>query len=131
VRTQLFYTALAYRLHAELPQDLLAAVRDTQARYDLFAYLDGTHFHASFGHLSSYSSAYYTYMWSLVIAKDMFSAFDPTDLFEPGVAGRYRDEILARGGVEDAAVLVQNFLGRPFSFDAFAAWLAAAPAPIR
>jgi thimet oligopeptidase len=61
----------------------------------------------------------------------MFSAFDPTDLFEPGVAGRYRDEILARGGVEDAAVLVQNFLGRPFSFDAFAAWLAAAPAPIR
>ena len=39
---------------------------------------------ASFGHLSGYSSAYYTYMWSLVIAKDLFSAFDPADLFAPG-----------------------------------------------
>ncbi len=38
---------------------------------------------ASFGHLGGYSSAYYTYMWSLVIAKDLFSAFDPDDLFEP------------------------------------------------
>ena len=37
---------------------------------------------ASFGHLGGYSSAYYTYMWSLVIAKDLFSAFDPDDLFD-------------------------------------------------
>ena len=71
-----------------------------------------------------YSSGYYTYMWSLVIAKDLFSAFDPDDLFDLEVAGRYRDRVLAPGGSRDAADLVADFLGRPFTFDAYAAWLA-------
>ena len=35
-----------------------------------------THFHTGFGHLEGYTSAYYTYLWSKVIAKDLFSAFD-------------------------------------------------------
>jgi len=126
-RTQMFYAALSYQLHMHRPDDLTATVRDTQARYDLFAYIPDTHFHASFGHLEAYTSAYYTYMWSLVIAKDMFSAFDPSDLFDATVATRYRDEVLAPGGSDDAADLVANFLGRPYSFDAFAQWLAKAP----
>ena len=79
---------------------------------------------ASFGHLEGYGSGYYTYMWSLVIAKDLFSAFDKADLFDPEVAGRYRDLVLARGGEKDAADLVADFLGRPYTFDAYAAWLA-------
>jgi thimet oligopeptidase len=83
-----------------------------------------THFHASFGHLAGYTSAYYTYMWSLVIAKDLFSAFDPADLFAPAVARRYRERVLEPGGSRDAADLVADFLGRPYSFDAFEAWLA-------
>jgi thimet oligopeptidase len=124
VRTQMFYAALAYRLHTERPDDRTALLRETQARYDLFHYLDGTHFHASFGHLVEYTSAYYTYAWSLVIAKDLFSAFDQRNLFDPEVAGRYRDAVLARAGSADAADLVADFLGRPYSFDAFGAWLA-------
>jgi thimet oligopeptidase len=127
VRTQMFYAALSYQLHLNRPDDITALVRELQAKYDLFDYIDGTHFHASFGHLEGYTSAYYTYMWSLVIAKDMFSAFDPKDLFDPAVAHRYRDEVLARGGNADAAELVTNFLGRPYSFEAFGHWVAEAP----
>jgi thimet oligopeptidase len=123
VRTQMFYAALSYLVHRDRPQDLTAAVRDLQPRYDLFDYIDGTHFHAGFGHLSGYTSGYYTYMWSLVIAKDMFSAFDRENLLDPGVAHRYRDEVLARGGSADAADLVAAFLGRPYSFESFAKWL--------
>ena len=55
------------------------------------------HFFASFGHLEGYGSGYYTYMWSLVIAKDLFSAFDRDDLFATDVAHRYRDRVLAAG----------------------------------
>ena len=40
----------------------------------------------AFGHLDGYSSGYYTYMWSLVIAKDLFSAFDRDNLFDAEVA---------------------------------------------
>jgi thimet oligopeptidase len=130
-RTQMFYAALSYLVHRDRPADITATVRDLQAKYDVFDYVPDTHFHASFGHLEGYTSAYYTYMWSLVIAKDMFSAFDPKDMFAPEVAQRYRDEVLARGGSDDAAQLVANFLGRPTSFDAFGAWLAEQPAAVR
>ena len=99
-------------------------MRELQAAYSPFPWIEDTHMFASFGHLGGYTSAYYTYMWSLVIAKDLFSAFDPDDLFEPAVARRYRDRVLAPGGSRDAAELVTDFLGRPYTFDAYAAWLA-------
>jgi thimet oligopeptidase len=123
VRTQMFYAAISYYLHAEVPEDVAARVADLQERYDACAGVPGTHFEASFGHLGGYTSAYYTYMWSQVIAKDLFSAFDPGDLLAGEVAARYRDTILARGGAADAAELVTDFLGRPYSFAAFEAWL--------
>ena len=123
-RTQMFYAALSYRLHLENPDDLVARTRELQEQYSLFPYMDGTCMPTSFGHLDGYGSGYYTYMWSLVIAKDMFSAFDRADLFAPEVATRYRDRVLAAGGTKDAADLVADFLGRPYSVDAYAAWLA-------
>ena len=67
-------------------------------------------------------------MWSLVIAKDLFGAFDPDDLFDPEVARRYRDRVLAPGGSKDAADLVEDFLGRPYDAAAFTAWLDRSPA---
>jgi len=130
-RTQMFCAAISYWFHADRARpaaavpDLTGRMRELQERYSPLPYLDGTHMFASFGHLGGYSSAYYTYMWSLVIAKDMFNAFDAAgDLFDADVAGRYRDRVLARGGEADAADLVADFLGRPSSFDAYAAWLA-------
>ena len=123
-RTQMFYAALSYKLHIELPDDITARMFELYPEYSLVTPLEGTHFHAGFGHLEGYSSGYYTYMWSLVIAKDLFSAFDPSALFDPAVATRYRDRVLAPGGSKDAADLVADFLGRPYSFDSYAAWLA-------
>ncbi|HEX4400848.1 MAG TPA: M3 family metallopeptidase [Galbitalea sp.] len=123
VRTQTFYSAVSYFLHLDRPENRTAEVERLQAKYDLYSYLPGTHFQAAFGHLTDYSSAYYTYMWSLVIAKELFSAFNPADLFDQSVATRYRDDVLARGGSRDAEELVRDFLGRDYSFDAFATWL--------
>ncbi|WP_353355245.1 M3 family metallopeptidase [Intrasporangium sp. DVR] len=123
-RTQMFYAALSYDLHVNETADLTGRLKELMAAYSVFPYIEGTHMHCHFGHLDGYSSAYYTYMWSLVIAKDMFSAFDRHDLFDPEVAGAYRDKVLAPGGRRDAADLVADFLGRPYTFDAYAAWLA-------
>jgi len=123
-RTQMFYAAMSYTLHTEQVADLTEATAQLQERYSMFPYIPGTHMAASFGHLEGYSSEYYTYMWSLVIAKDMFSAFDPEDLFAPQVARRYREAVLEPGGSRDAADLVAAFLGRPYSFEAFSTWLA-------
>jgi thimet oligopeptidase len=125
-RTQMFYAALSYRIHQDPPADgtaIEALSQQLQAAYSMVAPLPDTHFHAAFGHLDGYSSGYYTYMWSLVIAKDLFSAFDRENLYDAEIAGRYRDRILAQGGRHDAADLVEDFLGRPFGFESFATWL--------
>jgi thimet oligopeptidase len=126
-RTQMGYAAISYWFHQERPEDLTVGLQRLMDRYSLVSLVPDTHFHAGFGHLDGYGSAYYTYMWSLVIAKDLFSAFDPDDLFAPEVAHRYRDTVLAAGGARDAADLVEDFLGRPYDDRAFTAWLETAP----
>ncbi|MCD6640154.1 MAG: Zn-dependent oligopeptidase [Nocardioides sp.] len=120
---QMAYAARSYYFHAEPHDDLSALSDELQSKYSVYPPLPGGHMHCNFGHLDGYSSGYYTYMWSMVIAKDMFSAFDRDDMFAPEVAQAYRDKVLAQGGRADAADLVADFLGRPYSFDAFAAWL--------
>jgi thimet oligopeptidase len=97
--------------------------RDLVKQYQPFPYVDGTHFQCAFGHLDGYSAVYYTYMWSLVIAKDMFSQFDKDHLLAPGVATRYRQLVLAPGGSQPAAQLVARFLGRPFNNVSWKEWL--------
>lgn len=121
---QMSYAARSYFFHAGQHDDLTAYGDELQRRYSVFPPLEGAHMHCAFGHLDGYSSGYYTYMWSLVIAKDLFSAFDGDDMFAPEVAHAYRDKVLGMGGRRDAADLVADFLGRPYSFDAWEAWLA-------
>jgi thimet oligopeptidase len=84
-----------------------------------------THFATAFDHLGSngYSATYYTYLWSQVISKDLWSVFDPTRPFDPGPARRYRDIILRQGGGKPSAELVREFLGRPFGFESWRRWL--------
>ncbi len=123
-RTQMFYAAVSLGLHVDRPADMTGYLHETQRKYSVFAPLPDNHFHCSFGHLDGYGSGYYTYMWSLVIAKDMFSAFDPSDLFDQEVATRYRSTVLGMGGRKDAADLVRDFLGRDYTFEAYANWLA-------
>jgi thimet oligopeptidase len=119
---QLFLSAVAHTLHHDVPDDITTAVQDLEDRL-LLAHMPARHIHTAFPHLSGYSSAYYTYVWSFIIAKDLFTAFDRDDLLAPDVARRYRDLVLAPGGSRDAADLVAEFLGRPSSFAAFEAWL--------
>ena len=125
VRRQMVYADLSLSIYDRPPSQVNTntMMADLVKKYQPFAYVEGTHFQCAFGHLDGYSAVYYTYMWSLVIAKDMFSQFDKNDLLSPVVAKRYRDTVLAPGGSAPAAKLVENFLGRPFSFDAYQAWL--------
>jgi thimet oligopeptidase len=126
VRVQMFYAGLSLRLHRidDLKGlDTTKVVMEMQKKYSPFPYVKDTHFQASFGHLNGYSSGYYTYMWSLVIAKDMFSAFEKNGLMDDATAKKYRDSVLVPGGSKDAADLVKNFLGRPYGFESFKKWL--------
>ena len=125
VRRQMVYADLSLSIYDKDPAqvDIDGITRDLVKRYQPFAFVEGTHFPCSFGHLDGYSAVYYTYMWSLVIAKDMFSAFNQDNLLDPVIAQRYRAAVLAPGGSKPAAKLVEDFLGRPFGFEAYQRWL--------
>jgi len=125
-RVQMFFSALSLECFRRDPKDLDvdALVRELKPQFVPMPVEQGTSFQTAFGHLEGYSALYYTYMWSLVLAKDVFSAFEG-DLMNTEVARRYRELVLGPGGSKDAEELVAEFLGRASSFDAFEAWLAA------
>jgi thimet oligopeptidase len=125
VRTQMVYARLSLSVYDRPPTDVDTdkLVKQIYTEYSPVPYVDGTHMQTSFGHLDSYSAIYYTYMWSLVIAKDMFSKFDKGDLLAPGVAKRYRQTVLEPGGSKPAEQLVEDFLGRKTSFAPYQEWL--------
>jgi Zn-dependent oligopeptidase len=124
---QVFFAAVSLDLYSRNPKEIDTdrIIEQLEARYQPFPLVPDTHMQASFGHLNGYSAIYYTYQWSLVIAKDFWSQFDPSHPFDPAPAQRYRDTILAPGGSEPAAKLVHSFLGRDFRFDAYERWLSA------
>jgi thimet oligopeptidase len=125
VRQQMVYARLSLSIYDRDPKtvDTTAMIKEIATKYLPYPFVDGTHLQTSFGHLDGYSAVYYTYMWSLVIAKDLFAQFDRADLLAPGIARKYRDTILAAGGSKPAASLLRDFLGRPFDFKAWEAWL--------
>ncbi len=125
VSLQNSHTALSYDVHKGAPQevDLETIARDDDLKYADFTPLPGTREFASFGHLSGYSSRYYTYMFDLVIAQDFFSQFDSANLLTDSTAMRYRKTVLEPGGSMSANDLVKGFLGRPQNMGAFEKWL--------
>lgn len=131
VRQQMFYAALSANYYDRDPNTFEpnALLQELQAKYSYYPYEEGTHFNYNFGHLDGYSAMYYTYMWSLSLAKDLFEPFKEHGLMNKKIAKRYRRLVLAPGGSKDANTLVEDFLGRPFQFDAFEKWLTSDAAP--
>jgi Zn-dependent oligopeptidase len=118
---QIFYASADQRYHI-LPQpiDTTAVWKSTEAELTPYPFIDGTYPQASFGHLmGGYEGGYYGYLWSLVYAKDMFTAFKAGGLENPAVGMRYRTEILAPAASREPDASVRAFLGRPMSPQAF------------
>ncbi len=119
--------SLSYHDRDPAGVDQGALWKEIQASTIDIPFVDGTARQASFPHIgqAGYASAYYTYMWSLVIGKDLFSRFDGRDLTQPGIARKYRDTIFQPGSSKTAAAVVTEFLGRPFNAGAWEKWISA------
>ncbi len=82
-------------------------------------YVSDTTFPAGFEHIATgYASGYYSYLWSLVVAEDLRTAFSANKL-DAKLGRRYRDTVLANGGQVAPADLLRQFLGRPTNSEAF------------
>ena len=115
---QHLYASYDLALYGPEPQDPMALWSRMEAATPL-GYVADTMFPAGFSHIAGgYSAGYYGYLWSLVVATDMRTAF-AADKLSPAVGRRYRDTVLSQGGQRPPNVLVRNFLGREFNAKAF------------
>jgi thimet oligopeptidase len=112
-------------LHDRAPEQVNVEAMWKQASIDggPWQWVDGNYGFATFTHLMGYSSNYYTYSLSKVIALDFFNQFDKTNLLDGPTAMRYRKTVLEPGGSMSANDLVKGFLGRPQSYEAFRVWM--------
>jgi len=123
---QLFYAAYSFYVHTADTEtlDLEAFTDDLYSRWSPYPRPEGDRLYANFAHLIGYKSAYYTYQWSLAIAKDLFGRFKAKGLMDKATAADYREKVLVPGGTKKADALVEDFLGRPRNLDAYRAWIA-------
>jgi thimet oligopeptidase len=125
MRSQLYYTTLSLDLHDQNPVglDLDRITRQLYESLQPWTWFEGNRMYASFGHLTGYSSNYYTYAFDKVIALDFFAQFDPEDLLGCDAGARYRKTVLEQGGSKPGRQMVRDFLGRDEEFSAFSDWL--------
>ncbi len=125
MRTQIYYTTLSLDLHDQDPAkiDLDAVIKELYTKFQPWIWIDGNRMYASFGHLTGYSSNYYTYAFDKVIALDFFAQFDPDNLLDGDAGSRYRKTVLEQGGSKPGRQMVQDFLGRDEDFAAFSTWI--------
>jgi len=125
MRSQLYYTTLSLDLHDQNPAglDLDAKTKQLYQSLQPWNWLEGNRMYASFGHLTGYSSNYYTYAFDKVIALDFFAQFDSADLLGCEAGSRYRKLVIEQGGSKPGRQMVRDFLGRDEDFRPFSEWL--------
>lgn len=74
----------------------------------------------SFSHIfnGGYSSGYYSYKWAEVLDADAFAYFQEKGIFDKEVADKFKENILAKGGVEHPMTLYKRFRGKEPSVEA-------------
>ncbi|PRD56920.1 M3 family metallopeptidase [Sphingobacterium gobiense] len=74
----------------------------------------------SFSHIfnGGYSSGYYSYKWAEVLDADAFAYFQENGIFDKAVAGKFKTNILSKGGIEHPMTLYKRFRGKEPSVDA-------------
>lgn len=105
-------------LHSREPAEPLTLWAQMEGT-TLLGHVDGSLFPAGFEHIAGgYAAGYYGYLWSLVLAEDLRTAF-ASDRLDAQVGRRYRETVLENGGQVAPAELMQRFLGRATDSRAF------------
>lgn len=70
-----------------------------------------TYFNHTMG--GGYTAGYYSYIWAEVLDSDAYNAYQETgDIYNKGLADKFRQYILTPGGIDDAMNMYINFRGK-------------------
>jgi len=101
----------------EIPADfdVLAFEKTVLDKRGLLSQIPPRYRSTYFNHVftGGYTAGYYSYIWAEVLDSDAYQAFEETgDIFDKEVASKFRKEILARAGQDEAMKLYVNFRGK-------------------
>ena len=105
---------MAWHSLESLPQtDPVSFEKAALKPYEVMPGVAETAISPGFSHIfaGGYAAVYYSYKWAEVLEADAFSLFQEKGIFNTEVSHSFRENILSRGGSEDAAVLYRNFRG--------------------
>ncbi len=74
-------------------------------------HVDGTHWHATFCHLTTYGASYYSYLFCKVFAGAIWKQLFELDPLDPQVGKMYRDCVLRHGGTQAPMAMYRALLG--------------------
>ncbi|MCF0172853.1 MAG: M3 family metallopeptidase [Bacteroidales bacterium] len=106
---------MAWHSGNELPDcSVVDFEHNTLAPSAVVPQVEGCAMSPAFGHIFSggYAAGYYSYKWAEVLDADAFSLFKEKGIFDRETAMSFRENILAKGNLEDADVLYRRFRGR-------------------
>ncbi|MDY8134483.1 M3 family metallopeptidase [Aquimarina sp. 2201CG5-10] len=68
----------------------------------------------AFSHIfqGGYSAGYYSYKWAEVLDADAFEYFKENGIFDKGIANKFKDHVLSKGGTENPMTLYKRFRGQ-------------------
>lgn len=121
---QLEFSLFDFRLHLQFDpsathqvQRVLDETRRETAVFKVPAY---NRFQHSFSHIfaGGYGAGYYSYKWAEVLSADAYAAFEEEGLFNPATGQRFKENVLAVGGVRDPMESFKAFRGREPAIDA-------------
>ena len=121
---QIEFSLFDMRIHSESKpgavvdvQKLLNEVREEVAVLEA---PDFNRFQNGFSHIfaGGYAAGYFSYKWAEVLSADAFARFEEEGIFNSETGAAFMQNILEKGGTEDAMVLFENFRGRKPKIDA-------------
>ena len=120
---QVEFALFDFRIHLEYDPDrggriyeILQEVRDEVAVVKPPAWNRFAH---GFSHIfgGGYAAGYYSYKWAEVLSADAFSLFEENGVLDPETGMLFRQNILEKGGSEEAMALFVAFRGREPSIE--------------
>jgi oligopeptidase A len=122
LRDQLEFSLVDYALHTQRESPVVTpVVQQVMAKVEITPTLPTVRYTHTFEHLfagEDYAAGYYTYVWSEVLAADLYVRFKREGVLSIGPGGELRDLILGLGGTWPAIELFESFTQRKPSINA-------------
>ncbi len=120
---QLEFALFDFRMHLEYRPDtgprIYQVLEQVREEVTVLAPPEFNRFPHSFGHVfgGGYAAGYYSYKWAEVLSADAFSLFEERGVFDAASGQAFMEQILERGGSQDANELFHAFRGREPSIE--------------